>query len=110
MGCVPTHGPDCYKVHSFLTVCRDCYTVVVYFECSCGSKTFLEPPDSGPHSCRKPIKRAERASLLIALIEYASQNISDTTKCPMCGVEVKNKKAQRHFKKCPKRRDWFPRP
>lgn len=110
MGYLPTHGPDCYKVHSFATTCRDCHAVVIYFECSCGSKVFLDPPDYGQHSCGKPIKRAERANLLITLIEYAQQNINDTTECPMCGVKVKNKTVRKHFKKCPKRKLWFPLP
>ena len=51
MGWVPTHGPDCVKVTSRKTQCPRCKLEVVYFECSCGSKVLLTPPNGGEHIC-----------------------------------------------------------
>lgn len=51
MGYVPTHGPGCEKVHAFPTPCKYCSASLIYFECTCGSKVFLEPPSGGRHDC-----------------------------------------------------------
>ena len=107
MGYVPTHGPGCFKVESYLTHCYECYSPVVYFECSCGSKVFFEPgEDEAIHDCAR-VKRAEMASLLVNMITLA-QKSEGTTRCPMCEVVVKNKGFRRHAKRCPKRRTFFP--
>jgi hypothetical protein len=42
------------------------------------------------------------------LIESADADLHDHTECPMCSATVKNKDVKRHFKKCPKRKNWFP--
>jgi len=107
MGYVPTHGPDCFKIQSFFTYCRTCQAAVVYFECSCGSKILLDPPDDGFHECGQFI-RAERASLLIDLIYHSESEKLGQTQCPMCNIILRNDRAKRHFKKCPKRKEWFP--
>ena len=49
MGQVPTHGDWCVKVRAYPTFCRKCHRRVIYFECSCGGKVFLDPPREGPH-------------------------------------------------------------
>ena len=112
MGYVPTHGPSCHKVCSYLTYCRACDEAVVYFECSCGSKVFFDPPDEGVHECgaATSTRRAERASLLIDMLHYAGLDLEGNTECPMCGIVVKNAgdRPRKHFKKCPKRKEWFP--
>lgn len=107
MGHVPTHGPGCYRVRSYYTACQRCDESVIYFECSCGSKVFLDPPDQGNHSCGTAFRKAH-AVLLIDLLEHAESDPSGHIECPMCGVVVRSKEARRHFKKCPKRKAWFP--
>ena len=107
MGYVPTHGPGCVKVQSFFTYCPDCHGAVVYFECSCGSKVFLDPATKVPHECVQYL-RGERASLLIELIGHAKSKKVGQTQCPMCHIILRNERVRRHFKKCPKRKVWFP--
>jgi hypothetical protein len=112
MGYVPTHGPSCYKVHSYLTHCSSCGEPIVYFECSCGSKVFFDPPDEGLHECGKVTgaRRAERATLLLDMLHYASLDPDGNTECPMCGVVLKNAgdRPRKHFKRCLRRKEWFP--
>lgn len=107
MGWVPTHGSDCYRTRSYLTICFNCRSAVIFFECSCGSKVFLDPPREGNHSCGKS-RRRERAQLLLDLLEHAESEPEGETECPMCKVVIKSKGTRRHFKKCPKRKVWFP--
>lgn len=107
MGYVPTHGPNCFRIRSFYLLCNKCGKGVVYFECSCGSKIFLEPPDEGIHNCATKM-RGDRAQSLLDLIELADKDKHDHTECPMCHVTIKNKDVKRHFKKCPSRKNWFP--
>lgn len=107
MGHVPTHGSDCYRLRSYLTTCQGCGGSVIYFECSCGSSVFLDPPHEGNHSCGTN-KRKTRALLLLDLLRYAEDDPDGETECPMCVVVVKSKGARRHFRKCPKRKFWFP--
>jgi hypothetical protein len=107
MGYVPTHGPNCFRVRSFYILCKDCGRGVVYFECSCGSKVLLDPPDEGNHNCIQE-KRRERALSLLDLIESADADRHDHTECPMCGATIKNKDVKRHFRRCPNRKRWFP--
>src|SRR5688572_4778713 len=48
---VPSHGYDCQTLKYFRTTCSYCRNNVYYFECSCGSKVFLE--GSGfQHDCQ----------------------------------------------------------
>lgn len=107
MGYVPNHGPNCFKVRSFYLLCRNCGNGVIYFECSCGSKVFLDPPDEGRHNCIQKM-RGDHAQQLLELIEIAAADRHEDTECPMCGVTIRNKDVTRHFKKCPKRKIWFP--
>jgi hypothetical protein len=107
MGYVPTHGSNCYRLRSYLTVCQSCGASVIFFECSCGSRVFLDPPYEGNHSCGTT-KRKERAQLLLDLLAHAEEDPDGQMECPMCHVAIKNKVARRHFKKCPKRKVWFP--
>ena len=51
MGYVPSHRESCVKVRSFPTFCQKCFARVIYFECSCGSKVFFDPPREGEHLC-----------------------------------------------------------
>lgn len=108
-GHVPTHGPGCVKVRSYPTTCRRCDQQVIYFECSCGSKVFFDPPNQGVHDCTQ-IQRAYHAQLLIALIESSKKDAEGSTECPMCGTSLLNAKnrVRKHFKRCPKRNSWFP--
>lgn len=110
MGYVPTHRTSCIKVYSFPLKCRYCRSTVIYFECSCGSKVYLDPPDDGLHDCGRAI-RADRAMLLMDLIEISHFDPGSQTECPMCGIKVLNAKdrIRKHFKKCPKREVWFSR-
>ncbi len=39
---VPTHGYDCQTLKYYKTTCSYCRNNVFYFECSCGSKVFLD--------------------------------------------------------------------
>lgn len=107
MGYVPTHGPNCQKVDSKRTTCQRCWNPVIYFECSCGSRVFLDP-GGGEHNCNRHV-RGDRARLLIAMIRLAEVgDPDDPTECPMCKARVKSRNAKRHFKHCPKRKSWFP--
>lgn len=112
MGYVPNHGSGCYKVYSYLTCCSSCSDLVVYFECSCGSKVFFDPPDEGEHKCGKATsaRRAQRASLLMDMLHYASLDPEGRTECPMCRVVLRNSedRPRKHFMKCPRRKEWFP--
>ena len=107
-GYVPTHGPDCAKKRSFPTTCQRCGQSIIYFECSCGSKVFLDPPDQGVHDCTQT-EKAYRAQMLIDLIEISMQDARGSTVCPMCEAKVLNAKdrIRKHFKRCPKRSAWF---
>ena len=49
MRAVPNHLPNCRTVHSNRILCPLCRLAVVYFECTCGSKVFLELPKGGIH-------------------------------------------------------------
>ena len=51
MPAVPNHGPGCFKVRSNPSTCPRCKQKVVYFECTCGSKVYLDPPNGGEHFC-----------------------------------------------------------
>jgi len=115
MGYIPNHGAGCVKVRSFYTSCQYCGASVVYFECSCGSKVFLDPPEEGTHNCGNVdviadhALRLYRAIMLVNLIRLAKKAPNECTKCPMCGTIVKNNKSRfnKHWKKCPKRSELF---
>jgi DNA-directed RNA polymerase subunit RPC12/RpoP len=87
MGHVPTHGPVCTKVRSHRTKCPDCKRQVQYFECSCGSKVFLElGRRSGEHVCLpdpKPILGTDAEKT-----------------CPYCSKRVKTERYLRHIARC----------
>jgi hypothetical protein len=59
---VPSHGRNCRKVESYSTPCPKCGVGVVYYECSCGSKVFLDFV-GGSHECNK-IKPGSREAQL----------------------------------------------
>lgn len=70
---VPTHGAWCVKVHAFPTFCRGCRRRVIYFECTCGSKVFFDPPRGGEHQCNP-----------------ADVPIGEKDKCIVCGRSLTN--------------------
>jgi len=120
MGYVPTHGDDCYKVRSFPLRCNFCSEKIVYFECSCGSRILLDPPDQGLHSCHGYASdslsgnsenvRQKLTKIMLGVIEYAQQNPGESPTCPMCDVTIRRQQDfVRHLKRCPKRKEWFPR-
>lgn len=112
MGFIPTHGPNCEKAVSYLTHCNICYKAVVYIQCSCRrpSKVYLDPPAQGPHDCDRAM-RGDRAKLLMDLIKYSQSDPKGDTECPMCNKFILNvnDRIRKHFKKCPNRKEWFPR-
>src|SRR5258708_2973797 len=96
MGYVPTHGPDCIKVHSHLTGCPSCKLPVVYFECSCGSKIFLVPGNSGEtHDCRLAALMARPSR-----INRRTGAINSVSQCPICLKPVKAIHYMAHVRKC----------
>ena len=80
MGYVPNHGDWCVKVYAFPTFCPACYRRVIYFECSCGSKIFLDPPDEGLHkdSC----------------LGVPADSPFKSGNCLACGKELSNPESQ----------------
>ena len=119
MGWVPSHSSSCVPVRSFLLKCRYCGNPVVYFECSCGSKVFLDPPREGNHRCAgfsensyigeggRYTGRGGRAKILLDLIQYAEYSNDETVRCVMCDVDIKRLKLKKHLKKCPKREEFM---
>lgn len=96
MGYVPTHGPYCEKRYAYPSKCPTCELPVVYFECTCGSKIFLVPGDSGQtHDCR------------IARLQATPSRINRTTgvvnaprTCPFCMRAISPSRYLAHMAKC----------
>ena len=112
MGWVPSHGSSCRRVRSFLLKCRYCGQPIVYFECSCGSKVFLDPPREGEHHCAgfsdsQYVGPGGRAQILLDWIKYAEYGDDDTIQCVMCDATIQRLNLKKHFKKCPKRREFM---
>lgn len=101
-GAVPTHPYHCRKVRSYPTTCEHCGKRVIYFECTCGSKIFLEENrGEEPHDCRKKDHRQRMAIEISELIERASGTAAE---CPLCHSMINIKKLPRHVRsKCPAR-------
>ena len=76
MGYVPNHGDWCVKVHAYPTFCRDCYRRVIYFECSCGSRVYFDPPREGLHENTCP--------------GFPPDSPFDADSCLACGRELSN--------------------
>ena len=74
MGYVPNHSDSCIKIHAFPTFCRNCYRRVIYFECSCQGKVFLDPPRNGRHKDNCP--------------GFPLNIFSGTDKCLVCGRKL----------------------
>lgn len=100
MGHVPTHGPDCRKVAAHPTRCNRCGLLVVYFECTCGSKVFLDPAVGGsPHDCRRGTTELSENELRRKRAGFVS---SEPVVCPFCHNAVKSERLATHLKKCPR--------
>ncbi len=116
MGYVPTHNDSCYKIRSYPTKCSYCNKTVIYFECSCGGKVFLTPPDKGIHGCGSPSQddgfsnRGLQGQILLDAVKHVESHSKESPTCPMCDTAIKDSKNfKRHLKKCPMRKVWFPR-
>lgn len=96
MGHVPTHGPNCFKVHSYRTNCPTCRESVIYFECTCGSRIFLVPGAQGEtHDCRSA-RRTQRPSRISRLTgEVRAQRM-----CPFCHCSVEATRYLSHVQRC----------
>lgn len=90
MGHVPTHGPFCTKVRSHPAKCPTCKQPVHYFECSCGSKVFLEVGlGGGEHDCRAA-----------AQVHTRADRTEELRTCPFCARRVKRARYLRHMANC----------
>jgi hypothetical protein len=57
---VPTHGDSCAIVKFYETKCRRCENNVYYYQCTCGSKVFLDTPQV-EHGCSNSARQNRNA-------------------------------------------------
>lgn len=96
MGVVPTHGPDCRRVASYPTKCRHCGADVFYFECTCGSKVFLQLGGKSEHVCRSGRKEP--------FVPYEVRTRDRIVICDQCGNRVRGDRYEQHRDlRCPRR-------
>ena len=98
MGDVPTHGPWCRRVRAYPTRCPSCRAGVVYFECSCGSKVFLETGGGGSHECGR--RAGSSLSATSRPVRRRRTPASDLRSCPRCRVRMRAERLLEHLRLC----------
>lgn len=87
---IPTHDDKCKKKRSFKTKCRCCKYPVIYYECTSGSKVFLDM-EGGDHNCselakaiqgyeKQGMKKAKIYDKVVADFEFDKKGVPDEYK------------------------------
>ena len=111
MGWIPTHGSSCRKKYCYPCNCKYCGELVIYNECTCESRFFLEPPDRGVHICpnmdgqdldnnknaRSEFKGHDIKQMIDDMIRYMSKVVVSTYGSPVDGKWVNSRGVQKFY-------------
>lgn len=113
----PTHGEYCQKRRCYPTRCKICDEEIFYWECTCGSKVFFDELGEpwpihkcigsqqvrNPRKLKRPkhhlaqsdkqIQNRQQANTVTKAVIVTTKSL---VKCPICGVDVRNDRLERH--------------